>query len=427
MHKLATFSLDVTPPTGHPLCAGWLPPSLGTTDPLFAKGLILTGKEDPIVLCAIDWCEISNRSHLAWRFQIAEAVGTTMDRVTVHCMHPHCTPWPDEHAQKLVQSQQGIEPVMDEFWCAEVLARFASAAGKALNHLQPLTHVTIGRARVEGVASNRRILDSDGKIKAIRWTRTVDPEVRAEPEGLIDPWLKTVGFWNGDEKLAASHYYAVHPSSFEDSFVTSDFTGLAREQRQAQDSDVPHFFFTECAGDITAGKYNDGAVENREILTERIRLAMAQSENDVTRVAADEFEWRSVNITLPPRGDITYSELRTVLENQDLPSHLRCRAALMLAYHERAEVPISIGALHLGEALSILHLPGEAFMEYQIFAQQQRPESFVVAPAYGDCGPGYICLEGSFEEGGYEPYDSFVAPQSEAILKEAIANVMRLS
>ena len=63
-------------------------------------------------------------------------------------------------------------------------------------------------------------------------------------------------------------------------------------------------------------------------------------------------------------------------------------------------------------------------MEYQQFAQQQRPEAFVVVPSYGDCGPGYICLERSFEEGGYEPSDSFIAGHSETLLKDVIARVM---
>ena len=39
---------------------------------------------------------------------------------------------------------------------------------------------------------------------------------------------------------------------------------------------------------------------------------------------------------------------------------------------------------------------------------------------YGDLGPGYITLERSFAEGGYEPTDAFVSGASEAILRGAI-------
>jgi len=48
----------------------------------------------------------------------------------------------------------------------------------------------------------------------------------------------------------------------------------------------------------------------------------------------------------------------------------------------------------------------------------------VLVAGYGDCGPGYVCMERSFEEGGYEPTDSFVAGRSEAIVRAAIAELM---
>ena len=37
--KLATFRADVTPPVGHPLCAGWHNLALGVTDPMFVRAL----------------------------------------------------------------------------------------------------------------------------------------------------------------------------------------------------------------------------------------------------------------------------------------------------------------------------------------------------------------------------------------------------
>jgi hypothetical protein len=422
--RLTTFRAEVTPPVGHPLCAGWMPPALGITDSLFADGVVLVGDKGstPLVLCAIDWCEISNRSYERWRRVLADAVGTTPERVSVHCVHPHCTPWPDEYAQKLVDEFSDVRPIMDTRWCEQALENTAHAAHAAMSETRAVTHLTIGRAQVEQVASNRRIMGDDGKIKAVRWTRTLDAEVRGEPEGLIDPWLKTISFWNGDTKLAALHYYAVHPSSYEDCYVTPDFTGLARERRRAEDG-VPHLYFTECAGNITAGKYNDGAHELREVFTERIHRAMVESEHAPQRINADEFEWRTAQVSLPPRDDRPNSDEKA-LQDSSLESVYRGQAALVLAYREREQTPITIGALHFGNECSILHLPGESFIEYQLFAQAQRPSALVAVPSYGDCGPGYICMESSFAEGGYEPQDSFVAPESEHVLKQAIVEVM---
>ncbi len=78
----------------------------------------------------------------------------------------------------------------------------------------------------------------------------------------------------------------------------------------------------------------------------------------------------------------------------------------------------------LGPA-KILHLPGKAFVEYQLFAQSVRPDDFVAVAAYGELGPGYICTDNAFVEGGYEPTQSFVGPPSETLLKASIHEVLK--
>ncbi len=44
--------------------------------------------------------------------------------------------------------------------------------------------------------------------------------------------------------------------------------------------------------------------------------------------------------------------------------------------------------------------------------------------AYGDLGSGYLCTEAAFQEGGYEPTASHVAPQAEKVLKDAIRRLL---
>src|SRR5205085_4578446 len=88
--------------------------------------------------------------------------------------------------------------------------RVGVAVKAALARTQTFTHIGIGQARVEQVASNRRVVGPNGKVKYTRTSATRDPRARAEPEGLVDPWLKTLSFWDGTRPLAALHYYATH-------------------------------------------------------------------------------------------------------------------------------------------------------------------------------------------------------------------------
>jgi hypothetical protein len=72
-------------------------------------------------------------------------------------------------------------------------------------------------------------------------------------------------------------------------------------------------------------------------------------------------------------------------------------------------------------------MPGELFVEYQLAAQNMRPDSVVCMAAYGDYGAGYIGTEVAYEEGGYEtqPSSSNVAPEVEKVLMEGMRALLR--
>ena len=73
----------------------------------------------------------------------------------------------------------------------------------------------------------------------------------------------------------------------------------------------------------------------------------------------------------------------------------------------------------------MLHLPGEAFIEYQLAAQAMRPDGFICMAAYGDGSPGYIGTEISYSQGGYETgIVSRVAPEVEKVLMEAMRKLL---
>ena len=100
--RVATFQIDATPPMGSPLCNGAVKPVKEVVTPLTARGIVLLGAENPIVLCAFDWVGIANESHDAFRASLAEAVGTTPDRVAVHTLHQHDAPGSDFATERLL-------------------------------------------------------------------------------------------------------------------------------------------------------------------------------------------------------------------------------------------------------------------------------------------------------------------------------------
>lgn len=254
--------------------------------------------------------------------------------------------------------------------------------------------------------------------------------MRAAPEGLVDPWLRTVTLFDGDRPLARLHYYATHPMSFYgDGRVTADTVGLARERLEREEG-VPQIYFTGCAGNITAGKYNDGSPQARRELTDRMVAAMRAAVSDTRRVALTGLDWATADVAFAARLEPEWAETtaRQRLASASAPPTERLKAALDVAWLERIrERPsVEISRLRLGP-VTLLHLPGEGFIEYQLYAQNLRPDEFVAVAAYGESGPGYICCDAALAEGGYEPTMSRVGPPSEFRLKAAIASLLGTS
>jgi hypothetical protein len=422
---LATFSCDVTPPLGHPLCGGWIEPVRAVDDPLLARGVVLLGMGQPVVLCAVDWCGTRNEATLLWRKALSKSAHTVIDNVTVHCVHQHNAPFADVEAQKLLDSVEGGAPSLDLKFFEQVVQKTAEALESSLAKTVPFSQIGSGQAKVDQVASNRRILGPDGKVKAVRYSATKDKAVRDEPEGVIDPWLKTLSFWDGDKPLAALHYYATHPMSYYgDGRVSSDFCGLARQKRQNDDAKVFQIYFTGCAGNITAGKYNDGEKENRAVLRDRVYDAMKAAWEATKKQEVTGWTWRIEPVKLPPRKEASFGEeeSRKALEDVKAAKAKRNNAAFQLAWLKRLERPIDLTCLDFGK-VAVVHLPGEPFIEYQLKAQDLGKDRFVCVAGYGDGGPGYIPTSLAFFEGGYEPTVA-LAGDSEQLLHKALAKLL---
>lgn len=423
---LATFSIDVSPPEDHPLCGGWILPVRGVDDPLRAIGVVLLGAGKPIVLCAVDWTGLRNEAFRIWRKALAEAAHTTPEHVSLHCVHPHNAPFADVEAQKLIAAA-GAPISLDLKFFDDCVKRSADALRAALPKASRFTHIGTGAAEVRDVASNRRVLGADGRVKFTRTSATKNKEARDAPEGLIDPRLRTLSFWDGEKPLAALHFYACHPMSYYgDGRVSADFCGLARQKRQ-DETGVFQVYFNGCGGNITAGKFNDGSKENRPILRDRIHAAMAAAWKDTKRIAAVNLDWRYEAVKLPPRTEASFGEEQSkiTLNDPKAPAARRNNAAYQLAWLKRRDIPIEVNCLDFGNGVLNLFLPGEAFVEYQIAAQKMRPDAVVNVAAYGDDGPGYIPTAKAYLEGGYEPTVALAGPDSEATLLGAMRKLLK--
>jgi len=445
--KLATFRIDVTPPIGDGPCVGCMPKVTSIEHPLELRGVVLRAGNETFVLSAIDFCGICNTSDEFIRDAMARAAETTRARVALQSLHQHTAPILDIDAVRFLHGDNSAPLIQHRQFTEDISRRAAEAITKAVTALQPVTRIVGSRAKVDRVASNRRVPQPDGSI-GVRASVTREPAIRDAPEGLIDPWLRTLTFCDGARPLVQLHYYATHPQSFYgDARVSWDTVGIARE-RLEKSSGVSQIYFTGCGGNVTLGKYNAGNRASREELSQRLLDAMTRSAriavtattvspHDAANAAEQAAEPRVdaiVQIASLKPEDIAWAEAPlkfTVREDgvfhpdtllkqlaPDQPFQVRLTAAMFSGFFERLRggYVAQAARLRIG-AIDVVHLPGEPFVEFQLFAQRQAAQkSFTCVAGYGECGVWYYGPDQIFtDRGGYEQTWSLTQPCQQSV------------
>ena len=83
----------------------------------------------------------------------------------------------------------------------------------------------------------------------------------------------------------------------------------------------------------------------------------------------------------------------------------------------------TLSVLRLGQAYSV-HIPGEAFVQYQLGTQAIRPNDFVAVAAYAE-GLGYIGNKDAYGEGGYEITISATTLAAEKVIMDGVRKLLQ--
>ena len=418
--RLLTFDVDATPPVGSELTYQRMEASSPFS--LRARGVVLYGAGDPIILCSADWIGIANGAQDAFKAALAEAAGTIPDRVEVHTVHQHDAPICDFTAEEMLIGK-GLPPAQfDGTFARSVIAELQRVIRDTAGRVRPVTAIGTGSSKVRKIASNRSIRLRDGSW-ATRFSTEKRPEYRRLPEGLIDPELSLVSFWDGDTPLAALSFYATHPQSYYLTRIANpDFPGIARAMRDLAEPEVLHIHFNGAGGNIAAGKYNDGNHRNRLIFARRLERGMRKAWKRTVRHDISSVRWEVEPLMLPANPEV--AALEDTLAS--LPRNPLSNSAGKLGWYKRRSEGLSVNAacLAVNDDVRLIFMPGELFVEYQLAAKRMAPGKFVAMAAYGDYGPFYIGTREEYERGGYEIKSSPVTADVEDYLMGKISDLL---
>ena len=424
--RVGLFSVEVSAPLGHPCMGGGISPVATYDDPLEAKGIVfVSGDQPPVVAVSVDWCEIRHDAHDAWRKAIASAVGTTTERVLVSSVHQHDAPVADLRAEAILKKAGAKGSVCFPEFHGETVQRVARAAKESLKDLKIVDGIAASRAEVIGVSSNRRTVDSMGRARFDRGSTTRDAELRNADVGVIDPDVAMISFESGKKTIAAMFCYATHPMSrYGKGAVSADFPGIARRMVERAHPGLHAMYFSGCSGNVTAGKFNDGAPDKRMILAKSLADGMSRALATAKPIPVSPMRFDSVPYSLVFR-DTPGFETQT-LEGKlgSARSFDQCLAAMGLSARERLARPLDLPVIDFGGAAFLL-APGESYVEYQLYAKSLRPNSVVLCAGYGESVTGYVPTEKAWTEKDSNLGDwCWVAPGSEKKLKAAIERAL---
>lgn len=426
--KIALFKVDVTPPLMAQL-AYVLNKKIDT--PIFIRGLLLDDGSSRAVIISCDFIYIWGQTWFDWRKTAADTALTSEDRVFLHSIHQHdsmrVSPQWNEFTEKFGKL------AVDENYCRNTLEKLRQAINSAVNgKWHEVSKIMTSERRLSGLASNRRMVNENGKCFAMRFSMCNDKKLQDLPVGTIDPFLRTIAFSDEDGKIiAALHFYATHPmAAYRREMVSQDVPGVALNYAEKNfDQQLFNLYLTGCGGNITFGKYYylGDKEKSLDVLGTRLGKGIVDNLKHLEEQPLGKLSFTVAEFDFPLDPAIKEDVmLKKANEALDGNPQLNAISRLIILRNWDKWKKCTVSRLSIGNDVHILSLPGETCVEYQLYAQSLIPEQFLACAAYGNGTYHYIPTAKMFKEGGYEPErGSISTPEVEKRLKTAIAFVLK--
>lgn len=417
---------DITQPLGTPSSLGLFTTVAEIWDPLSATAVVLESGGERIALVGLDLCGLLEASHRAIRRAVGAATGIATNHVVLDVSHSHSAPYISADLQELLRPF-GLR-LYDDDYAADLQQAVVEAVTEAADRAVPV-RVSVGHGLVERVAGNRRPKLPDGRT-VHRYGRPPD-ELRALPEGLIDPEVSVLRFDRSDGRaIGAILSYSCHLTASSlgiPTHVSADFVGHGRTNVE-QAFDLTCVFLQGCAGNVGTGKWVSGtAWEDTVAMGDRFARGAADGLRSARAVEDGELRIARSSLPLeldsfPPLANLE-DQFERAARKREFSRIASVGDSLVLARRLDELSRASITAIAIGPELALVVLPGEVFLEHGIAVRASSAFAETLVAAYDDCTLQYIPTASAFPEGAYEVDGGwrYIRPgQGERMAEEAI-------
>ena len=438
---------DITPALGTACALGLDDELLEVFDPLYIRAIWLGSGERTILIMVGDVIGVNGDDLDEFSALVGKSVGVPAGNVLITSTHTHETANSRWSVGKLLRPY-GLEDKFSSLkFKDQYVAGLLEAARQAKASAVPC-EMAYSESPVVDIASNRRVPIDGGK--AMMRPARPSADLRAKPVGKIDPLLRAVLFRSlKDGALIGIVNYNCHPTSAggdELGYATGDFPGVGMAIAEKELGNVKLLHLTGTSGEINPGKYvlSDSTLPaDRKRDVQLMARRYADAIKGVVGAAKDwgpaaRLELSRESFGLSLRGKLpSLEEARKKLaaavedykkrkaENNPQPGRLRGLGEEYLISRTRdGKLQTQAAALRLGDVY-FTFLPGEDMLMFgeELRDLFGRPRLLNVTLAL-DIATSYVVPQIYFDQGGYEPTATRLAPEAYVELKAKMISLL---
>jgi len=433
--RVGFSKVEITPPLGTPCSLGVDDELVEVWDETWVRALCFLGRDSaPVFLLFADVIGFSWEDRADVTAQLSNRLGCTDFELVLHSVHQHQAPNVRWHMFSELR-EYGLNAVSREYYGFFVGAA-AQAAERALADAADCVGMGFGEAPVSGIQSNRRLVGDDGEI-VMRYSRPPE-ELKSEPEGHIDPLVRTLVFRRSGKGNVCWVNYHGHPTATggdEGPWSTGDFPGQALRLLERDVEDTSFIYGTGPHGNLNPGKYVTGAKNDNEAkLRDRDRMGRILAEGAVSALERSddlgilEPRFRRERLLVPRKaGGASAEEADAQFRDgiaEASAAHARGErvsggGSIRGAMHRRSvhrrlvdgRVPLYVSVLGLGTG-AVVFFPGEIFLESGEQVRASCAGRPLLDLSLCDISSGYIPTPDVYDAGGYELSASHVSAEA---------------
>ena len=430
--------VKITPPVGFPL-AGYGSREKGSEsidDELYAKALVLGDGDTRIAIVTTDLISVPKRLVAKIRQEVREHCGIPESQVMVCASHTHFGPTLAKVSHLTEEAQKGFDADY-----VEGLVGLIAGVVRSADANRREARLSYGVGSAKGLNFNRRTKRPDGKVEM-----SFRPPVGEEAEGLTigptDPDVSVLRAEGLDGSCVATvASFSSHPVCGVDRLyaISADYPGYVMKVVETA-TGGPCLFARGCAGNLVPAE-REGTARKRigaavgaeavkvsqelrpcsdaplQVLTERVELplrplpTLEEAREQIVECERRLAEWQDVDAPPEeiqnPRGDLVYAMHSLGLVEETKGS---------------STVATELQVIRIG-GLTMVCLPGENFVETGLAIKQECPDTFV----FDLCNDtlDYVPIAPAYEEGGYEPVWTRLAPGAGEKLRDAALGAVK--